>query len=118
MPWNGKRKLKPLFHSDRCLCSECGGACPDVPDYGVRCWACHYDQPGGRHSAGAEYLSWYCAAAGHGDDRCSNRDEHKAKVGADALAIKGLLRNLDHAMDVAGDRRWGQMSFEELREAS
>lgn len=114
MGWDGKRRkpAKPLT-VDHCCCSECGGVCPDEPGKGIaRCEPCHY---GERHGTGAdEYLSWHCAAAGHHDDLCASRDEHKAKLAAEVKATKRMLRSLDHAIEVGGERQWGQLTFEDI----
>ena len=112
MPWNGKPRSKPLV-VDHCCCSECGGACPDPPAQALaRCEPCHY---GERHGTGGmDYLHWYCAGAGHRDDKCSTYAEHRLKVAAQWQGINEMLRCLDFAMDVATDAKWCQMTFESL----
>lgn len=116
MPWNGQRKHKPL-EVDHCCCGQCGGACPDPPGQGiVRCDPCHY---GERHPTDVgRYLHWYCAAAGHGDDKCENNDQHRRKLAGEHAAISEMLRGLDHAIEVSADAKWGQMTFESLAEES
>lgn len=112
MPWNGKRKVKPLEVS-KCCCSECEGICPDPPAQAlVRCEACHY---GDRHGFGLEGgQGWWCAAAGHRDQPCGDAAEHRRKVAAEHASINRMLRTLDHVLDVASESKWGQTTFEEF----
>lgn len=111
MPWNGQRKHKPLEVS-KCCCGQCGGVCPDPPAPAlVRCEACHY---GDRHGTGLEgTMGWYCAGAGHGDNKCQTTEEHRLKVAAVQTGINEMLRTLDHVLDVSAEAKWGQTTFEE-----
>ena len=119
MPWNGKRKLKPLFIAERCLCSQCDGTCPDPVEFGVRCDGCHFFMVTGRHEATFNW-EFYCRSThsveAHGDPRglCSSREEHHARLAEEGRALSGLIQTLPHAMAVGSDRKWGQMTFEEL----
>lgn len=109
--WMKKRKLPPLATSERCLCSECGGVCTDPVSPGLlRCDACHYFIESGRHISNFDWRA-YCrsvhAVECHGDPRgmCQSEEEHKVRVSEDGDLIVGMVRRLDHAMDVAVDRR-------------
>ena len=107
MPWNGKRKVKPLEVS-KCCCAECDGLCPDPPAQSlVRCEPCHY---GDRHGFATKLpLSMYCAGAGH--DLCDTQAQHRAKLAAEYVGINEMLRTLDHVLDVAGESKWGQLTL-------
>lgn len=105
--WMKKRKLPPLATSERCLCSNCGGICSDPVEPGLlRCYDCHYFIESGRHISNFDWPG-YCRSVhsveAQGDPRglCQSEAEHKARVSADGDRIVGLLRRLDHAVDVA-----------------
>ena len=108
--WFKKRKLPPPFEPDACLCGQCGGTCGEAPMPGkVRCEDCHFFR---RHPSNVSVsLTSYCRSAAHGD--CADREEHDRKLAAEMEAMKGMIRSLDHVLDVAQERKWGQMTLGE-----
>lgn len=102
--------MKPVFSPENCLCSQCSCSEKAAPAL-LRCEDCHYFK---HLAADLGTLHWYCAGAGHRDNKCSSREEHSAKLADRARGIEALLKVLDHSMEVGTDRRWGQMTFEEM----
>lgn len=108
MAW--KRSLKPVASPEWCLCQQCAPCGNKAEPALLRCYDCHYFI---KHPSNVDLsLSVYCAGAGH--EPCPDREAHKRRVAADTIAIKNMLRELDHSLEVAGERKWGQLTFEEL----
>lgn len=103
------------------MCSDCGGTCPDpvVEWNGLRCEDCHYFVESGRHPTSFDWRM-YCrtvhSVESHGDPRgvCATEEDHKARLAVEDRSRAEMLRSLDHTIEVGGDAKWGQLTFESL----